>query len=430
MKKLLSFIIALAMLITCAAGVLVVSAEEEVALPDFYKTCFDDYSTNQCFGKIMNENGVKYAHITGDDGAGDAYFFPEGGWGPTLDHPVMLLKYRSAGGTGEFFFASDSTTPGSEGTHANYDFPASETEWEYLVYNFQENGFAPYETDDEKVTFFRIDMNSIPWMDYLYVAFFKTAEEANTFANAEKEGKVKLFKDNEIVTTKYVVSPRQMDPMQFNGHSSVAVEFTVPEGQSFKSFILTQAPTWNAQENSTLDAVIYAWNEDYDTTIEGLEIGTFREEEHRDNTNLTIDFGVLLPPGRYVIWMYAEDDPIGAWGGNLDVIDFDAVFYTDDYENESWFPFSEIVLVEGTENAIELPTPTPTAEPTEVPTEAPATEVPTEVPTEEPPTEAPTEVPTEAPTEEPKDKGCGGTVFGGLAVAGIALAAVVIRKKH
>ena len=428
MKKFVSFILALALCISCAAGVLFVHAEEaEVALPDFYKTCYDDYSCTQCAGTASKEGGVPFAHITGDAGTQDAYFFPQSGWGPTLDHPVMLLKYRTSGGAGELFFASASTTPGSEGTHTEVEFPAAETEWQYLTFDFKENGFASFETDDEAVTFFRVDLNSIEWMDYSFVAFFKTVDEANAFEEAEKAGKVKLFKESSVITTRSVVSPRQMDPMQFNGHLSVAVEFTVPEGQSFKAFVLTEAPTWNAQENSTLDAVIYAWNEDYDTTIEGIELGTFREEQHRDNSNITMDFGVLLPPGKYVIVMTANDDPIGAWGGNMDEINFDALFYFDDMESDTWFPYSAIILVEGTEQAIELPTAAPTAEPTEKPTEKP-TEVPTEVPTEAP-TEAPTDVPTEAPTEEPKNNGCGGLVLSGLAVIAVAAAAFVLRKK-
>ena len=436
MKKLFAFVLTLAVCVTCMAGIAAVQAEESVVLPDYYKTCLDDYMAINCAGAPKTENGVRYLHIIGDEGTNDAYFFPENGWGPTLDHPVLLFKYRSSGGTGQFFFTTPALEPGAPGTYIDQEFAAAETEWQYLVYDFSANGFACFDEDANKVSFFRIDPNSITWMDYSYVAFFKTADEANAFADAEKAGKVTLFDEGKIQTAKYVVSPRNLDPMQFNTHESVAVEFTVPEGKSFKAFVLTASPTWGAQENATLDAVIYAWNNDYDTTIEGIQLGTFREEEHADNMNLVMDFGVILPPGKYVIVMTAEDDSIGAWGGNLDEINFDAVFYTDDEEYETWFPFSELLLVEGTEYAIELPTPAPTAEPTEKPTDAPTAE-PTEAPTGIPVTDAPavtdppavTDAPATGEPAEPADndnKGKDDTGLSKGALIGIIAGAVVL----
>lgn len=433
MKKLFAFVLTLAVCVTCMAGIAAVQAEESVALPDYYKTCLDDYTAINCAGAPKTENGVRYLHIIGDEGTSDAYFFPENGWGPTLDHPVLLFKYRSSGGTGQFFFTTSALEPGAPGTYIDQEFAAAETEWQYLVYDFSANGFACFNEDANKVSFFRIDPNSITWMDYSYVAFFKTADEANAFADAEKAGKVTLFDEGKILTAKYVVSPRNLDPMQFNTHESVAVEFTVPEGKSFKAFVLTASPTWGGQENANLDAVIYAWNKDYDTTIEGTELGTFREEEHADNMNLVMDFGVILPPGKYVIVMTAEDDPIGAWGGNIDEINFDAFFYVDDMEYETWFPYSEILLVEGTDFAIELPTPAPTAEPTEKPTAAPteqATEAPTEAPTEVPATQQPAATDPAKSAEEKQGLPTGaliGIIAGAVVVVG-AIAAVIAAK--
>ncbi len=439
MKKIIISLLTIVMCVSCVAGGMLSFAAEteaETALPDYYKTSVDDYTAILCKGESVTEGDVKYIHFTGDEGTEDAYFFPENGWGPKTDHPVMLLKYRTPGGAGQLFYTTAALAPGDEGTFKDVEFPASETEWQYLVYDFRENGFACFESDADKVNFFRVDLNAIPWMDYAFVAFFATADEANAFAEAEKAGKVKLIADEALVTTKYTVSPRSADPMQFNGHS-VAIEFTVPEGKSFKSFILTAAPTWGVQENSTLEAWIYAWNKDYDTTIEGTELGTFLEEEHSDNANLTMDFGVILPPGKYVIVMLAENDTIGAWGGNIGEVNFEAVFYLDDFENDTWFPYSEILLADGTEKAIVLPTPGPTAEPTEKPTEAPTAEA-TEKPTEAPATEAAaTDAPaktgdagSDQPSANPTDAGKdNGSANGGLpagAIIGIVAAVVVV----
>lgn len=410
---------------------------ESAALPDFYKTCMDDYTAINCVGSPETENGVKHLHIVGDEGTDDAYLFPENGWGPTLDHPVLLLKYRSAGGVGQFFFTTAAIGAGQPGTYTDQEFPASGTEWQYLVYDFSQNGFACFDEEAQKVVFFRIDLNAIEWMDYSYVAFFKTADEANAFAEDEKAGKVTLFDETKIVPVKYVVSPRGSDPQNFVNHYSSAIEFTVPEGKSFFGYVLSAAPTWNAQENSNLEATIYAWNRDYDTTVEGTPLGTFREEQHVDNINIVMDFGVILPPGKYVIYMVAEDDPIGAWGGTIDDVAFDAMFYFDDTENESWFPYSEILLIDGTDHAIELPTPGPTAEPTEKPTAAPTEEA-TEIPaTDIPATDVPA---TDEPVSEPtannggednsgKDKSGESEGKKGLskgAIAGIIAGAVVV----
>ena len=296
-------------------------------------------------------------------------------------------------------------------------------------------------------------VNPDDYIDIAWIAFFEKEDDAKAYTGKENTPYCLLDVDSLMGLTgannlkadlydaagyveptappadtpvKYPVSPRSMDPQQFTGHESVGIEFVVPEGKSFKAFILDAAPTWGGQANSNLDAAIYAWNRDYDTTVSGKELGTFREEEHVDNTDITMDFGVILPPGKYVIVMTAEDDPIGAWGGTLDEIDFEAILYYDDDENDSWFPYSSILLIEGTEHAIEIATPEPTAVPTEKPTAAP-----TEVVTAAPATPAPaTDVPaTDAPvkTEDAGNKdntGNKGLPTG--AIIGIVAAAVVV----
>lgn len=456
MKKIFAFLLTLALFVTCAGAAFAEEAgtgagTESVALPDFYKTYVDDYAATNCVGSLETSDGVKYLHIVGDEGTSDAYFFPENGWGPTLDHPVLLLKYRSAGGVGQLFFTTAAIGAGEPGTYIDQEFPESGTEWKYLVYDFSKNGFACFDEEAQNVVFFRIDLNSIEWMDYSYVAFFKTVDEANAFAEDEKAGKVTLIDETRISPVKYVVSPRGSDPQNFVNHYSSAIEFTVPEGKSFYGYVLSAAPTWNAQENSNLEATIYAWNNDYDTTVEGTPLGTFLEEQHVDNINIVMNFGVILPPGKYVIYMVAEDDPIGAWGGTVDNVAFDALFYFDDTEEENWFPYSEILLLDGTEHAIELPTPGPTAEPTEKPTAAPTEEA-TEIPaTDVPATDVPaTDVPaTGEPVSEPTANNGGedksgesegkkglskGAVTGIIAGAVVAVCAVVaiivgVKKK-
>ena len=238
------------------------------------------------------------------------------------------------------------------------------------------------------------------------------------------------------VPVKYVVSPRQMDPQQFTVHKSAAVEFNVPSGKSFKSFILSSAPTWGGQANASLDAVIYAWNHDYDTTIKGKELGRFHEENHADNFDLEMDFGVILPPGRYVIYMTAENDTIGAYGGNMEDIDFDAVFYFDDVESWAWFPYSEIKLLNGTDSAIEVPTPEPTAEPTAKPSAEPTAGSTDKGETDAPATEDGKSDPEGTPTGD-NEETAGGDGKKGMpagAIAGIAAAAavavtVILKKK-
>ena len=311
-------------------------------------------------------------------------------------------------------------------------------------------------------------VNADDYIDVAWIAFFEKEEDAKAYTGKENTPycildvaclmnlngannlKVDRCDSGGVVApteapadtpVKYSVSPRSMDPQTFTNHVSAAIEFVVPEGKSFKAFILTGAPTWGAQGNANLDATIYAWNRDYDTTIEGKALGTYREEVHIDNNDLIMDFGVILPPGKYVIYMTAEDDTIGAWGGNMDEINFDAIFHFDDEENESWFPFSDILLINGTSQAIEIPTPEPTAVPTEKPTAAP-----TEVPTAQPATDVPA---TEAPaTQEPakatdnsgktdnKDAKKGlptgaiiGIVAAAVVVAGVVVALVLAKSK-
>ena len=307
----------------------------------------------------------------------------------------------------------------------------------------------------------RGQVNPDDYIDVAWIAFFEKEEDAKAYTGKEStpyclldvnslmslngannlkvdrcdsEGVIAPTEPPADTPVKYSVSPRSMDPQQFNTHLNAAIEFTVPEGKSFKAFILTASPTWGGQANANLDASIYAWNRDYDRTIEGNALGTFREEKHADNNDLVIDFGVILPPGKYVIVMTAEDDSIGAWGGNMDEINFDAVFYFDDVENDFWFPYSDILLIEGTDSAIEVPTSEPTSVPTEKPTAAPTAE-PTDAPAA---TDAPeaTDAPkaTDNSQAEPEKGGLStgaivGIIVGAAVVIGAVIAIIIGSKK-
>ncbi len=316
-------------------------------------------------------------------------------------------------------------------------------------------------------------VNEGDYIDVAWIAFFEKEEDAKAYTGTENtpycildvDSLLNLNGGNNLEAARYsggeVVAPTEApsdapvkyvmcardggttDPRAFTGHESVAIEFTVPEGKSFKSLTIS-SPTWGAQTNANLDAVIYAWNRDYDTTIEGQELGTFREEQHVDNFDIEMDFGVILPPGKYVIYMTAMDDTIGGWNGFADEVEYDGLFYFDDVEDDTWFPAAWITLIEGTSQAIELPTAAPTEVPTEKPTAAP-TDEPTAAPTDEPATEVPaTEKAAEATAENGGEKtndnttesskgfpkaAIIGIIVGVAVVAAVVVALIVIKGK-
>lgn len=185
-------------------------------------------------------------------------------------------------------------------------------------------------------------------------------------------------------TTFALTEDRTDTPYNFNGHSSIGFRFNVPEGYKLNEFVIIQSPTWNGPGNGIgCIASIYQWvGDDYDESVDNDPLDVYEEENHKDCTNLTIEYE-YIPAGDYVIELTDFTGNLGGWVATDVSADYadTFLFFVDAMENE--LPVHVKMSVIPDDNPPEV---------TEKPTKAPATEA---------PTEAPTEVSTEAPTEVP-----------------------------
>lgn len=178
-----------------------------------------------------------------------------------------------------------------------------------------------------------------------------------------------------------------------------------------------------------------------DTVYDGTELWTVTQSvtgDHPGNSDssyLVLDFGMVVPAGRYVIKVeYGEDEiadkrhvVVGAANAlEEDTEDLDIEL---DYEtagcsvgnNPDAVLNARLILTDA--EADPLPSAEPTAEPTEAPTEAPATDAPTEKPATEPPA-----TPTYNPPEE--EGGCGSLIGGSAALLGAMTVALFVFRKR
>ena len=368
MNKIIALTAALALVITCFCGVIFSSAAE---MPECYFTAQseDKYSASANALDFEAAEGDAYLHVT-NNGSGatpaDGNFMPFGH--PSAipaSLPVLAMKYRAPGGTGEFFYTQNTLLgAGSPNTYKSIEFENTGDNFTTLVFDFSAQDFAIFgNASFTAADFFRIDTNAMSWFDVAYIAFFANTTDANAFVAAEAAGEITLLKSEGELTPvpkTYTISPRSDDvaPFSFiqdpNSKGTYVLKFTVPEGKGFSAIIFPGSPTWNQSEGCDLHFELYKFDTDVATSLAGKVLGEGFEDEHADNTDLKMSFDKLFPAGTYVIKMLADGNSIGAWGGSPDEINYDAGFWAFNSQDNTWvdftstwFPASQIVLADG-----------------------------------------------------------------------------------
>ncbi len=224
----------------------------------------------------------------------------------------------------------------------------------------------------------------------------------------------------EIIAEEIADRDKEGHPVSFK---TDMVEFgiltpVIPENKALTQFIFSGSPTWNNQEgNSDVGYEVFVWDEDYEKTVTDktpLHTGVIRN--HQDNQSLTLPLELSCFAGRqYLILVYCDDD--GNCGYYPTTPDADLggfTFFADGEEDKVANPAFQL----GWSTVDESMKPAdPTPKPTPAPTAEPATE----------PTKAPTTDPTAAPTTAPESSGCGSMAAGGAVI--VAAAAMLLLKK-
>ena len=370
MKKLIALATALALAITCFCGMVFSSAAE---MPECYFTAQseDKYSASANALDFEAADGDAYLHVT-NNGSGatptDGNFMPFGH--PSAipaSLPVLAMKYRAPGGTGEFFYTQNSLLgAGSPNTYKSIEFENTGDNFTTLVFDFSAQDFAIFgNASFTAADFFRIDTNAMSWFDVAYIAFFANTTDANAFVAAEAAGEISLLKSAEeqaAIPKAYVISPNnasvEFNPFCFtqdpNSEGTYVLKFTVPAGKGFNAIILTGAPTWTESEGCDLHYYLYKFDTDIAASLAGKLLAEGFEDEHPDSVDLKMSFGKLFPAGTYVIKMVADNNKVGGWNGNPDEINYDASFWAYNSQDDSWvdftatwFPASQIELTDG-----------------------------------------------------------------------------------
>ncbi len=93
------------------------------------------------------------------------------------------------------------------------------------------------------------------------------------------------------------------------------IRLTVPAGARLDKITGVNSPTWsNPGGGSDAEAVVYAWDTDYDTTVNGTPLASAEVTDHVDNQALVFDFDTKVEAGDYLVEISATGEKsIGFW---------------------------------------------------------------------------------------------------------------------
>lgn len=177
----------------------------------------------------------------------------------------------------------------------------------------------------------------------------------------------------------------------------MGVRFTIPEGRELKALIGIASPTWTENENNDVKVEIYAWNTDYDTTVSGEVIASATVIGDADNKDEVFELDKKVSAGEILaVFSATNSGSVGFYGAN------ESAFITEVYASGtqiSFFPriAARYVLLEETQPVTE-PETQPGTEPETQPATQPGTEPETQ-PGTEPETQPATEPGTEPETQ-------------------------------
>ncbi len=139
---------------------------------------------------------------------------------------------------------------------------------------------------------------------------------------------IKLYEDINLFTSGGGDGPKNTLSGEF------AQKFTVPAGKQLEEVVFIACPTWT-ESDSSVDVLLYKWNQDYDTTVSGTVLGTHHETNHPDNSDMVCKFGKSFAAGDYLVVMdkASATNNIGTWTEKA--IDGTTAFI-DGVEADSW----------------------------------------------------------------------------------------------
>lgn len=131
---------------------------------------------------------------------------------------------------------------------------------------------------------------------------------------------------DEVMET--VLCPKGGNPVDVKVSGDMGIKLTIPEGYKLRTFIGLNSPTWgNASgEGSDVKVEVFAWNEDYATSIGGTVLASCEVTGHPDNNNLVCELDKDVPAGTYLaVFSATGEKSIGFWCGT-DLGAADAIF--------------------------------------------------------------------------------------------------------
>ncbi|MBO4326150.1 MAG: hypothetical protein J5950_02625, partial [Clostridia bacterium] len=133
-------------------------------------------------------------------------------------------------------------------------------------------------------------------------------------------------------------------PQNLQG-GAIAIVVTVPEGYTLAEIIGQNSPTWGKNDGgSDAQAEVYAWDGDYDSSVDGAVLATAEITDHADNADAVFAFENALPAGTYLIEFSSTGDmAIGFW--SYGTAAGDPVVFVNGSETTAFYPKTAVKLV-------------------------------------------------------------------------------------
>ena len=124
----------------------------------------------------------------------------------------------------------------------------------------------------------------------------------------------KLSTAGEEIIEKEMYTGSGRDPHNLS-EGPVAIVINVPEGYALREIIGIQSPTWGHHDSGS-DAIVelYKWDGDYDSSVDGAVLASGSVTDHADNINAVYTLDKDLPAGAYLAEFTLDGtEAIGFW---------------------------------------------------------------------------------------------------------------------
>lgn len=420
MKKIISVMLSVLMILSLCAAVLTVSAEDGYVPVDTYSAALAVASLRlgPSSDRILNAGAYFNAASEFNKISIPRYWSsnPSSSGRGDITIRFEVFEYNTdydTSITGTALYTKEFTVAKDQNAPLEFDLGKNFAKGSYAI------SFSCVSEDDGLIRYFVLPETNCVYSDLrigfsqltfaFTVNFVEDTSLDSYFARLPgTEGKEEI--ENIVLNSSQDAGARKVndDPM--------GVRFTIPEGRELVSVVGLTSPTWTESENNDMKVEIYAWNTDYDTTVSGKVLASAEVVGDADNADSLFALNNRVPSGDVLaVFSATNSGSVGFYGAASSGL------ITEVYASGNQIEFYPKMAVNYL--VLEEPATVPVTEPVTDPVTQPVTQ-----PDTEPVTDPATEPATE-PVDPPQTGDTTVAFFAAAAVLAMAAAAVAMKKK-